>query len=1438
MNSAGQRLCRNKQDLKEFTASEFSFFEDEIRYLAGESKVNDNKNTIIPGGAHALHEELMSIVHDYDWENSSIISPVKLKRKNGSFSRRSDKQNAKRKISNSIAKFQLEGTKNLSQNIVVLLAALPSTEEEINSYFEWHVNDADYVLNKLMPSHLKSYFREKHDITLLWYDTRTLTQNDCSSTLDDEIGANIMKTFLASVGGCMIPVSRLCYNFEIEEVKEPLTCDWNSTCLSSLIPMTTWLQRDSKFPTESKPADEIHTIHVCRKLFASGSFQIQKICTLTTRGFEIDKEVISAMLSGVDCSSCVSNSNSKNSACTVSYSSNCEESRSKLCVRFNENFLQKCENSVKEKPPETVFMVTGTLRQNHLSHLLKSHFISGLYFTWCGVSTDNTCLSSSDILIVRTHKYCTKCGSEPSTDHCGAARYALLQIMTSKLGFIVFLSSTSSNAIMKLLNSEVPGWIDLPMTPQQDHQVNNPVCVELSDKPPSTMVPLKPKSFHPSMLERWSNTSVTGTLDDLILDDVTTKSNEIHDDILQKLQDLYMSKPDPSIESEEKKVDNIKSNSPQIKNSEFESEEKMIEMLKIEYNKALESEIKISIGDVPTHYCGEVVHIAQSIASVVFHHAQNTEESDWKKFGESLVTKHFICSASDIRRKNMDATSGKLQESILQILLRLECVSRLQPLQDDAFEELVEDICSLLRLISLSISPEMMLRCLSHVFVENYTSTCGELLCEVHSELMQPIPLQLKSFSKEASEESADMTGIKSVLSSVMSNNSSACSFGPGSNSSMTRKPMRRISSFTQLGRQIEVPGLIKQKSSASLNDERTGTENIKSRLRSSAKKEKNTNLTSMKKVGLVKRDLFSVGDGGNKSSSGNVSNFESSNQRKPNRRMSVSDTPDSKQRMTALSRQRLRLHKEQRNKDDKEMMTIIEESPMKLEDEPVQQRTAIKSPRHKVMLARRHSFYCDGRESRNVARAKIIHQHQQVAPSTPSVDGKKKKRAELSDGISPNSLLFVHNSQKNFASPVRTKPLLSLCDDSPAKNTRSHATKALFQSPVKEKGTTALFRSPMKQSGGLTNWPQSTTPKKIMKAKTPVKITSDVYIKGIKPIMESPLKIEQHLGCDVSHPSFVSSSMLSPVKTPLKRKSMTPKAKNPRKIETVDNNILKMNLGSDTDDACKYPDLLAVADAGTDEKLSKSQTTLDCYVIRTPREKRVCSASTEKSQESKKRKWSVDTTPTRDDINKWPRKKRGTDKSSPGIVSKKVKRSEDELLKNRDAPAKLFEDCLQDTEPESFHNDVFSSPDNGLIVMESCQSTSAGTSKSYSAVKAPPLLHEMRLRNTDTNENIVGSHDFLTLPPTPKLRLGISRHPTNKTITFSKSKKQSADEIWNEVFPLDEQDENLPEMKPHTNIVGETSKLSARSLLHIQNSPILTPNQKKAARAKMDFVT
>ena len=82
------------------------------------------------------------------------------------------------------------------------------------------------------------------------------------------------------------------------------------------------------------------------------------------------------------------------------------------------------------------------------------------------------------------------------------------------------------------------------------------------------------------------------------------------------------------------------------------------------------------------------------------------------------------------------------------------------------------------------------------------------------------------------------------------------------------------------------------------------------------------------------------------------------------------------------------------------------------------------RSPRHSIMLTRRHSFYKDGsnEQCRTVSRAKIVQQHKEAVPPTPRIDQALLSSSSKNQLISPKSLLFSNvSSTRSQSTPKNT---------------------------------------------------------------------------------------------------------------------------------------------------------------------------------------------------------------------------------------------------------------------------------------------------------------------------------------------------------------------------------------------------------------------------------
>lgn len=175
------RVCFNKQEFKPFNHEQFQVFEEEVRYFCSEdtaeNKDNKNTNGLVNGGAHILAEELMSMVHDYTWENSHVLSPVRIAKKSKQMKRFSSSRRLQKMDSaSSLGKNNFSlldcDKERKGQNYIFVVSPIPISQQDIDDYFEWHVPNIKHIQQKLMPPQLSDHFCDRHNIKLLWLETR------------------------------------------------------------------------------------------------------------------------------------------------------------------------------------------------------------------------------------------------------------------------------------------------------------------------------------------------------------------------------------------------------------------------------------------------------------------------------------------------------------------------------------------------------------------------------------------------------------------------------------------------------------------------------------------------------------------------------------------------------------------------------------------------------------------------------------------------------------------------------------------------------------------------------------------------------------------------------------------------------------------------------------------------------------------------------------------------------------------------------------------------------------------------------------------------------------------------------------------------------------------------------------------------------------------
>lgn len=140
-------LSKSSQGFQELTSENIQTFVNDIRSSLDSGTYN----------AHALRDSLSMMIHDYKWEDTQILSPLKRPFSKFGTNKRPHFQESRRKT---------------NANYVFVVGPVPMSSHDVDEYFEWNINSCDDIQKILMPPHLATHFRERHDIHILWVNTR------------------------------------------------------------------------------------------------------------------------------------------------------------------------------------------------------------------------------------------------------------------------------------------------------------------------------------------------------------------------------------------------------------------------------------------------------------------------------------------------------------------------------------------------------------------------------------------------------------------------------------------------------------------------------------------------------------------------------------------------------------------------------------------------------------------------------------------------------------------------------------------------------------------------------------------------------------------------------------------------------------------------------------------------------------------------------------------------------------------------------------------------------------------------------------------------------------------------------------------------------------------------------------------------------------------
>lgn len=487
-------------------------------------------------------------------------------------------------------------------------------------------------------------------------------------------------------------------------------------------------------------------------------------------------------------------------------------------------------------------------------------------------------------------------------------------------------------------------------------------------------------------------------------------------------------------------------------------------------------------------------------------------------------------------------------------------------------------------------------------------------------------------------------------------------------------------------------------------------------------------------------------------------------------------------------------------------------------------------------MLKRRSSFYNTGKESRSVQRAQIIQYHNEGVVATPKA---VKGRLSLASGLlySNKKEDFVDEDPFDCGEEIPMAHVPEYVMESPAKNTRSQVSRHLFKTPKKCDITSPLKPSSAKKdqiknnvrlpSGSMING----------------QIGSQTHGLGVVPLLPSPMKTPKKVATTpqkVICNSFVTPKKSLPCSAAKKPIKVTPQSlKMPINIKTP-----KFNLPEITEEKKVRPESAVNIINKFEQKTPvKNCDTLDIQPLDTSPDDKVTIDGIPSPcrirrnvRLPKKRKWSLatDKTPTRDDINQWPRKKKSSDKSSPGVVGKRSK--------NNSPDNSYHFSSLKDTP----------SPDNGVFILQDTDDFGIGRiilpstenfreNKRLRKYASPPLssgpnstskFKRHSSISLNTNNNHTSSTDFSN-EVFPLTNCNDSLHDTvffeDNNITDSSNNNDK------HFFPNKRtiQSENINPFKHKQvdSIHHQVGELSARSLYHLHTSPIISTSERHQHR-------
>ncbi|XP_001628252.2 treslin [Nematostella vectensis] len=948
-NSRSLKQRYERHNFNDFCVSSFEEFENDVcyrfeevfrkkdkvtHYEKDDYEAEEKASTVKTTAAKCLACALTDLVHDFQWENTDILSPIKGSR-------------------------NVDVHTKSTRNVVFIISSCPSSKEDLVEFCGNEIRRCEDFVSCVMSSALLREFSNVYKIALNWIDSRL---GVVASEIEPR---NIIIDFLKLLHGRLIPLSALVGQNWATSEPAGSACGADSKACSMPLPITSVMDQF------------LHPPPTCGISKVDGpSYDMLGACDNDLRG----------LWTGLLCSS----GTVKKAHCVVKLSPMLP---SMLQLSPSASYQSASPNLVwvkgvlrREKICPTwlheakVYTCVGMVTDHKDGHCSKTRMLSG-YFR-------NLLLDLARRNLLLIVELCDPDSGLPVT--------AALQPLTSSCGVLSVVSSQMMLALEKLLlwtgesheifEEEIPDTLGKLLFPQSSKGERSNEGIVLAQRVircpvmQSTSSTTEARQFDSGDLDSWKLGLACSEGGPPSLDEIHRESNTSIDSprqessLIKKLKELYSTTSiqprnsgsgrgnyveSATKEDQEEKTDTAKTIQREAKSKEQqqagnEKSEKNEESHMEKLIKSLENGDQHAVAYLKELYqraLAESIDLTGYIKQTMAVVKWRIEQAPNMASIQSLLSEHLLQDNTSIRSSyegsDVMDKGRKVKEYQVQILLRMELALLVEEPESNC--GLVNEVVVMLRAISFAKDPGFLREFMHEIILQRYSNDLQKFLCEVYEGLMQKPPQILLSPSQLSDDESP----LKRCMPSISKPESNQ----PSSNSSSLGCPLTRRRSIAELGgkrREIVIPGRAKPKASK-IKKKDHGAH--------SARDSRPTKVKSQTTpVKQVRRNLFTgeedLGEGRKRNTKKDKHSRDKS---KFSRRHSVAacassvvqETPARKQLPNALWQ---RQHRARKRTSTATELDIVKESPLK--DVISAENLPRRSPRRHPFFQRSTSFY------------------------------------------------------------------------------------------------------------------------------------------------------------------------------------------------------------------------------------------------------------------------------------------------------------------------------------------------------------------------------------------------------------------------------------------------------------------------------------------------